>query len=122
MPTKRTLLIDADERFWETISTSSGSWPSLSQHLATRSQRGHVEQLLWQHEQHNIQAIGYGTKVWSVAPRNRPELTRLISSRGSRERRLDLTFITIDLMQACASASLAAPENQLIVLTKGRDE
>ncbi len=125
MPTKRTLLIDADDTLWENNIYFERVMAEFIARLVQRGHSaGHVEQLLWQHEQHNIQAIGYGTKGFCQSLR---ETVRKLDAADLvawvEEKENWIFHHPIDLMPGVREAlPLLHAENQLIVLTKGRDD
>jgi putative hydrolase of the HAD superfamily len=118
-----TLFIDADDTLWENNVYFEAV---MAEFIATLGQRGHsashVEQLLWQHEQHNIQAIGYGTKGFCQSLR---EVVRELGAADlvvwAEEKENWIFHHPIDLMPGVREAlPLLHAANQLIVLTKGR--
>jgi len=118
-----TLLIDADDTLWE---NNIYFERVMAEFIATLGQRGHsathVEQLLWQREQHNIRTIGYGTKGFCQSLRETiHQLDADDLASWVREKEAWILHHPIDLMPGVREAlPLLRAENQLIVLTKGR--
>jgi putative hydrolase of the HAD superfamily len=122
---KRTLLIDADDTLWENNIYFERVMGEFLQRLGERgASRDRAEQLLWQTEQHNVKVTGYGSKAFCQS------LHQVASRLGFADlepwildRENWICHHPIELMPGVSETlPLLHSKNQLIVLTKGRDD
>ena len=125
MTHKRTLLIDADDTLWE----NNIYFERVSVEFVTAlGERGHhanqVEQLLWDADLRNIKTAGYGSKGFCQTLH---EVTRELGASDLTawiQQQEDWIFHhPIELMPGVLETlPLLRASNQLILLTKGRQE
>lgn len=121
----RTLLIDADDTLWENNiyfeRVAAGFVAELGKrdHSADR-----VEQLLWQIEQHNVKTIGYGSQGFCLSLH---EVARQLGAPDLepwiQEKEHWIFHHPIELLPGVRETlPRLQAGNQLILLTKGREE
>jgi putative hydrolase of the HAD superfamily len=125
MSTQRTLLIDADDTLWENnIYFEQVSREYFAEVAARGVDRVRAEQLLWEREQRNVKITGYGSKAFCqslhqvAAELGCAELEPWVLDRENWIAHHPIEFLpgvtkTLPLLHA---------KNQLIVVTKGREE
>jgi len=125
MSTTRTLLIDADDTLWENniyferVTAEFVTALGKLNHAADR-----VEQLLWETEQRNVKITGYGSLAFC---QSLGEVVRALEAleleSWIQERQQWILRHPIELMPGVRETlPRLHAANQLILLTKGRDE
>jgi putative hydrolase of the HAD superfamily len=122
---ERTLLIDADDTLWE----NNIYFERVTQEfVAALAKRGHstpsVHELLWQTEQRNVKTTGYGSKAFCTSLH---EVARALGGADLepwiQEQEKWIFHYPIELMPGVRETlPLLRAGNQLILLTKGREE
>ena len=125
MSTTRTLLIDADDTLWE---NNIYFERVTTEFVAALGQRNHhpdrVEQLLRQTERRNVKVTGYGSKAFCLSLH---EVARELGGADLEpwiaEKENWIAHHPIELMPGVRETlPLLRVANQLILLTKGREE
>ena len=125
MSTIRTLLIDADDTLWE---NNIYFERVIGKFVATLASRGHsgarVDELLWQTEHRNVKVTGYGSKAFCQS------LHQVAKELGAAdlepwivEQENWIFHHPIEFMPGVRETlPLLHAKNQLILLTKGRED
>jgi putative hydrolase of the HAD superfamily len=121
----RTLLIDADDTLWENNIYFERVAAGFVAELGKRSHSaGRVEQLLWQIEQQNVKTTGYGSQGFCLSLH---EVARQLGAPDLepwiQEKEHWIFHHPIELLPGVRETlPLLRDNNQLILLTKGREE
>lgn len=125
MSTTRTLLIDADDTLWENNIYFEQVSREYFEQLARRGiERNRSEQMLWEREQRNVKITGYGSKAFCkslhevAAELGCADLEPWVLSREDWICNHPIQFMP----GVEETLPLLHQTNQLIVVTKGRDD
>jgi putative hydrolase of the HAD superfamily len=125
MSTQRTLLIDADDTLWENnIYFEQVSGEYFAQLAAHGIDRTRAEQMLWEREQRNVKVTGYGSKAFCqslhqvAADLGCADLEPWILDRENWICHHSIEFMT----GVQETLPVLHAKNQLIVVTKGRED
>ena len=124
MSTTRTLLIDADDTLWENNIYFERVTTEFVAALGQRNHPDRVEQLLRQTERRNVKVTGYGSKAFCLSLH---EVARELGGADLEpwiaEKENWIAHHPIELMPGVRETlPLLRAGNQLILLTKGREE
>jgi len=125
MSTTRTLLIDADDTLWENNIYFNGV---TKQFIAALSQRGIADSVahetLWETEMRNVSITGYGSNAYCQSLHEAARALGVTDMEPQIRQWEDFIFHhPVELMPGVRETlPLLHAQNQLILLTKGRDE